>query len=94
MQIIRSSKRRTTNTLGLRILFTHVAFIDRNLKRAFCFFSILLDRAQNAMRLPNYPRLDKIPLPLHLQRARNAGKKARLQSSSPGSQQEKTVIVN
>lgn len=58
------------------------------------FVNILLDRAQNAMRLPNYPRLDKIPLPLHLQRARNAGKKARLQSSSPSSQQDKTVIVN
>lgn len=58
------------------------------------FFSIVLDRAQNVMRLPNYPRLDKIPLPLHLQRARNAGKKARLQTSTPSSQKEKTVIVN
>ncbi|KAL9965788.1 hypothetical protein ACROYT_G029635 [Oculina patagonica] len=58
------------------------------------FVNIVLDRAQNAMRLPNYPRLDKIPLPLRLQRARDAGKKARLQASTPSSQQEKTVIVN
>ena len=58
------------------------------------FFSIVLDRVQNALRLPNYPRLDKIPLPPHLQKARDAGKKARLLASTPSSQRETTVVVN
>lgn len=66
---------------------THLAEVKQ-------FVNILLDRYQNAMRLPNYPRLDKIPLPLHLQRTKDAGKKARLQGSTPGSQRETTVIVN
>lgn len=60
----------------------------------FVSFSIVLDRYQNAMRLPNYPRLDKIPLPLHLQRTKDTGKKVRLQGSTPSSQRETTVIVN
>lgn len=58
------------------------------------FVNIVLDRAQNAIRLPNYPRLDKIPLPPHLQKARDAGRKARLLASTPSSQRETTVIVN
>ena len=58
------------------------------------YFRIVLDRYQNAMRLPKYPRLDKIPLPHHLQRERDAMSKARQQESTSSGQQETTVVVN
>ncbi|XP_068686269.1 uncharacterized protein [Montipora foliosa] len=67
---------------------------ERHLDEIKQFVKIVLDRYQNAMRLPKYPRLDKIPLPLHLQKAKDGGKKARLQETTSSSQRETTVIVN
>lgn len=66
---------------------THLAEVKQ-------FVKIILDRYQNAMRLPKYPRLDKIPLPHHLQRERDGMLKARQQESTSSGQQETTVVVN
>ncbi|XP_015766436.1 PREDICTED: uncharacterized protein LOC107345248 [Acropora digitifera] len=66
---------------------THLAEVKQ-------FVKIILDRYQNAMRLPKYPRLDKIPLPHHLQRERDAMSRARQQESTSSGQQETTVVVN
>ncbi|EDO33633.1 predicted protein [Nematostella vectensis] len=56
------------------------------------FINILLDRTQNALRLPNYPRLDKIPLPQRLQKTMRREKLRPIRSESRTD--NATVTVN
>ncbi|KXJ29743.1 glutamate-rich protein 6 [Exaiptasia diaphana] len=60
------------------------------------FINIVLDRTQNALRLPKYSRLDKIPLPHRLQKAKETqrGKLSALRTPSQQGADSTTVTVN